>query len=45
MCLTLAARDYSVLVLAAKGPLIRVCDVSIDVSFHGGSNDTIGGRV
>jgi hypothetical protein len=26
-------------------PLIRVCEVSMDASFHGGSNDTIGGRV
>jgi hypothetical protein len=26
-------------------PLIRACEVSIDLPFHGGSNDTIGSRV
>ncbi len=33
-------------VFAASGahrPLIRVCRMSMDASFHGGSNDTIGG--
>jgi hypothetical protein len=25
-------------------PVIRVCGMSIDESFHGGSNETIGGR-
>ncbi len=28
-----------------QGPLIRVCEVSMDASFHGDSNDTIGGCV
>jgi hypothetical protein len=32
------------MVLGASGPLIRVCGVSMDVSFQGGSNETIGGR-
>jgi hypothetical protein len=26
-------------------PVIRVCGVSMNTSFHGGSNETIGGRV
>ena len=29
----------------SPGPLIRVCDVSIEVPFHSGSNDTIGSHV
>jgi hypothetical protein len=29
----------------ASGPLIKVCGVSMDVSFQGGSNETIGGCV
>jgi hypothetical protein len=28
-----------------QGPLIRMCGVSIDAYFHGGFNETIGGRV
>ena len=28
-----------------QGSLIRVCGVSIDAYFHGGFNETIGGRV
>jgi hypothetical protein len=47
MCPISVARDNFVLVLAASrasGSQIRVCEVSKDVSFHGGSNDTIGGR-
>jgi hypothetical protein len=27
-----------------QGPLIKMCGVSLDATFHGGSNDTIGGR-
>ncbi len=26
------------------GVVVRVCEVSMDAPFHGGSNDTIGGR-
>ncbi len=33
------------LVSVASGPLIRICGVSLDASFHGGSSDTISGRV
>jgi hypothetical protein len=29
----------------ASGPLIKVCGVSMDVSFQGGSNETVGGCV
>jgi len=28
-----------------QGPLLRVCGVSLDAPVHGGSNDTISGRV
>jgi hypothetical protein len=28
-----------------QGPLIRVCGMSINAYFHGGFNETIGGRV
>jgi hypothetical protein len=27
-----------------QGPLIKMCGVFLDATFHGGSNDTIGGR-
>ncbi len=27
-----------------QGPLIKMCEVFLDATFHGGSNDTIGGR-
>ncbi len=29
----------------SPGPLIRVCDVSMEVPFHSGTNDTIGSHV
>jgi hypothetical protein len=32
-------------VLATSGALIKMCGVPMDATFHGGSNDTIGGRV
>ncbi len=33
------------LLLVTTTSVIRVCGVSMDASFHGSSNDTIGGRV
>jgi hypothetical protein len=38
-------RGVSIWFRGPQGPLIRVCGVSMDASFHGGSNGTIDGFV